>query len=121
MAADFVKALQRREEIAITVVGRRSGRKITLPVWFVVQGRNLWLLPVRGSQNQWFRNLRANPALTVRAGRARAAFRVRPTRDRRIVRAVVRRFRDKYAPGEISRYYSRFDAAVQVPLRARTA
>jgi len=112
----FIRALRDRDEITISVIGRRSGRKITLPVWFVLGRTNLWLLPVRGSRNHWFRNLRANPALVVRAGRVRRAFRARPTRDRRLVRAVVRRFREKYTPAEIRRFYSRFDAAVRVPL-----
>ena len=66
---DFTKALRDREEITITVKGRRSGRDIKLPVWFTLDGKTLWLLPVHGSRTQWFRNVLVDPTITVRAGR----------------------------------------------------
>ena len=59
--ADFTKALRDREEITITVKGRRSGRDIKLPVWFTQEGTTLWLLPVHGSRTQWFRNVLVDP------------------------------------------------------------
>jgi hypothetical protein len=41
--------LSRYREITITVIGRKSGRKVSIPVWFVEQDDKLYLLPVRGS------------------------------------------------------------------------
>ncbi|MBI4280051.1 MAG: nitroreductase family deazaflavin-dependent oxidoreductase [Armatimonadetes bacterium] len=114
----FSKALKEMDEISITVKGRRSGRKITLPVWFVLEGHTLWLLPVGGSRTQWFRNLLADPTITVRAGRQRHTLTARPTRGPKTVGAVVRKFRARYTPGEIRRYYTVFDAAVKIPLAA---
>ena len=36
-------------QIKISVVGRKSGKTISIPVWFVLEGEKLFLLPVRGS------------------------------------------------------------------------
>ncbi len=44
-------------EINITVTGRKSGRAITIPVWFVLEGENLYLLPVLGADTQWYKNV----------------------------------------------------------------
>src|SRR5258707_12358083 len=44
---DFRTALQGSNEIEITVTGRRSGRSLSYPVWFVLEGDKLYLLPVR--------------------------------------------------------------------------
>ncbi len=112
----FSQLLRRRKEISITVKGRRSGRAITLPVWFVLEGATLWLLPVRGSHTQWFRNLLVDPTITIRAGRQRRTGTAHPITDRGAVQQVTRKFRAKYTPTEIARYYSGLNAAVQVPL-----
>lgn len=116
----FARALRGRDEITITVRGRRTGRTITLPVWFVLDRTTLWLLPVRGSRSQWFKNVVAEPTITVRAGRQRQALPARPVRDTRVVKAVVRKFEAKYTPAEVARYYDVFDAAVRVSLGAGT-
>lgn len=110
---DFRKALQDREEISITVKGRRTGKAITLPVWFALDGEILLLLPVHGSQSQWFRNVQAAPTLTIRAGRRHVTATARPVTDATSVQAVVQKFQGKYTPKEIARYTG-FDAAVQM-------
>jgi hypothetical protein len=40
--------LARYRQIKISVVGRKSGRAISIPVWFVLEGDRLYLLPVCG-------------------------------------------------------------------------
>ena len=73
MAEDaLTQALKKRRQISITVIGRRTGRSITIPVWFVFEENTLWLLPVSGSRTQWYRNLKKNRAITIQA-RQRAA------------------------------------------------
>ncbi len=112
----FADALQRRRQISITVTGRRTGRAITVPVWFVRERNALWLLPVYGSQTQWYRNLQANRGITIRAGRERGDFRARLLREAEAVGRVVQGFRDKYSPEQIKRWYKGLDVAVQVAL-----
>ena len=45
--------LSRYRQIKLSVVGRKSGKTITNPVWFVAEGDTLYLLPVHGSDTQW--------------------------------------------------------------------
>ncbi len=44
--------LSRFREIKLSVTGRNSGRTISVPVWFVLEGEKLYLLPVQGSDTQ---------------------------------------------------------------------
>ena len=50
-------SLSRSREITITVTGRKSGRTISIPVWFVWNNSKLYLLPVEGSDTQWYKNV----------------------------------------------------------------
>jgi hypothetical protein len=42
--------LARYRQIKISVIGRKSGQTISIPVWFVLEGEKLYLLPVSGSE-----------------------------------------------------------------------
>lgn len=44
--------LSRYRQIKLSVFGRKSGRTISVPVWFVLEGEKFYLLPVRGSDTQ---------------------------------------------------------------------
>jgi hypothetical protein len=63
--------LARFRQINITVTGRKSGRAISNPVWFVLDEDRLYLLPVQGSDTQWYTCSR-----TPRFGSMHAAHRV---------------------------------------------
>lgn len=112
----LLPALRRRKEISITVRGRRTGRKITLPVWFVLENGTMWLLPVRGSRSPWFRNVAADPTVIIQAGSHRGTVQGQPVTGRGRVRPVVELFRKKYGRSDVAAYYARFDAAVRVAL-----
>jgi hypothetical protein len=64
-ATDFKKRLARYRRIKITVIGRKSGRTISIPVWFVLEGEKLYLLPVQGSETQWYKNVIQNPSIRI--------------------------------------------------------
>jgi deazaflavin-dependent oxidoreductase (nitroreductase family) len=113
---DFVKALKRPRQISITVTGRRTGRAITMPVWFVSEDRDLWLLPVHGSKTQWYRNLIKDRAIAVQAGSERQDLRAKLVKSAEVVRSVIRQFREKYTSEEVKCWYSGLDVAVQIPL-----
>ncbi len=106
--------LARSSEIKITVTGRKSGRPISIPVWFVLDDDTLYLLPVRGSDTQWYQNVHKHPAIRIDDGGVQE-FRVVPITDPAEVSAVVEKFRGKYA-GDVKKYYSPFDVAVRVEL-----
>src|SRR5437762_1061071 len=102
---EFSRALKHRRQISISVIGRRRGRAITLPVWFVLAEDALWLLPVYGSQTQWYRNLSMNPAITIKAAAERLTLQSRTLKGAQAVRRVIRWFREKYTPEIIARLY----------------
>ena len=121
MAADaLTQALKKRRQISVTVIGRRTGRSITIPVWFVFEENTLWLLPVYGSRTQWFRNLEKNRAITIQAGSERRDLRARLLKNAPVVRKVIRQFRDRYTAEQIKRWYTGLDVAVQIPLPVGT-
>ena len=109
---DLKERLETYRQITLTVVGRKTGRKISQPVWFVWQDEKLYLLPVRGSDTQWYRNVLKNPALEVDARGAAAKFRAVPIKKTDAVKSVIEKFREKYGAADVKKYYSKFDVAV---------
>jgi len=112
----FGKALGTVDELTITVTGRRSGRKISLPVWFVLDGPTLHLLPVTGSDSQWYQNVRHTPAIRLAAKRSSITAKARPITSAPQVRKIVVRFRAKYGAADVKKYYTKFDVGVAVRL-----
>jgi hypothetical protein len=58
---DLQHRLARYRQVKIGVIGRESGHTIFIPVWFVLEGKNLYLLPVQGSETQWYKNVLQEP------------------------------------------------------------
>ncbi len=108
--------LSRYREIKLSVTGRKSGQTISIPVWFVLDGDKLYLLPVQGSDTQWYKNLLQNPSIRIDARGVEAGFRAAPVVDANGVKSVVEKFRDKYGVKDVTKYYSKFDVAVVVAL-----
>jgi deazaflavin-dependent oxidoreductase (nitroreductase family) len=104
--------LGRSREINITVIGRKSGRNISNPVWFVLDEDKLYLLPVQGSDTQWYKNVLKNPSIQIEAGGTEAEVQVVPVTDAPRVASVVEKFRGKYGTSDVRKYYSKFDVAV---------
>jgi len=104
--------LSRYREITISVTGRKSGRTISIPVWFVWEDDKLHLLPVYGSDTQWYKNALKNPRIRIDVRGAGADFQAVPITDATGVSSVVEKFRAKYGAGDVKKYYSKFDVAV---------
>jgi deazaflavin-dependent oxidoreductase (nitroreductase family) len=111
-APDVLKErLSRDREINITVTGRKSGRSISMPVWFVLEGEKLYLLPVQGSDTQWYKNVLNNPMIRIDARGTKAEVNVALITDAAQVSSVVEKFRAKYGANDVKKYYSNFDVA----------
>src|SRR5262249_46205768 len=104
--------LEKYRQITLTVVGRKSGHEISNPVWFVFENGKLYLLPVQGSNTQWYRNVLKNPTIEIDARGAGGNFRAAPITKPESVKSVVEKFRKKYGAGDVKKYYSKFDVAV---------
>ena|SRR5664279_5503080 len=113
---DLKERLSRYREINITVTGRKSGRSISVTIWFVFEEPTLYLLPVYGSDTQWYKNVLQNPSIRIDARGAEAELKAVPITDAKQVSAVVEKFREKYGAGDVKKYYSKFDVAVLVPV-----
>ena len=104
--------LARFREINISVTGRKSGRTISNPVWFVLEDDKLYLLPVQGSDTQWYKNVLKDPSIRVDARGAEVEVQVVLVTDPQQVSSVVEKFREKYGARDVKKYYSKFDVAV---------
>ncbi len=114
--ADFKKALTATRELEVTVTGRKSNRPISLPVWFVHEGDVLYLLPVKGSDSSWYKNILRTPRIILSAKGAQISVNAQPITDPQKVREVVEKFRANYGAVDVRRYYTKFDVGVEVRL-----
>lgn len=108
--------LARYRQIKLSVIGRKSGREISVPVWFVLEGETLYLLPVRGSDTQWYKNVLKTPQILIDARGAEAKLRAKKIAESKAVKSVIEKFREKYGMADVKKYYSKFDAAVVVQI-----
>jgi hypothetical protein len=106
--------LSRYRQIKISVTGRKSGRTISIPVWFVLESNRLYLLPVQGSDTQWYRNVLQNPEIWIEARGIQSVFQATPVSDSKTLSSVVEQFREKYGVENVEKYYSKFDVAIIV-------
>ena len=120
--SEFLKALTSTEAIDLTVKDQKTGRSSSRPVWFVLESGKLYLLPVTGSDSEWYKNILVNAEVQISA---RSPLRVLGMKGRKLtantkpiqaseVADVVQKFKSKYGAAEISKTYSKLDAAVQV-------
>jgi deazaflavin-dependent oxidoreductase (nitroreductase family) len=110
--SELKERLTRYRQIKLSVIGRKSGKTISIPVWFALEGDKLFLLPVEGSDTQWYKNVLKNPSIRIDARGEEAEFRAIPINDAKTVKSVIEKFREKYGASDVKKYYSKFDAAV---------
>jgi hypothetical protein len=109
-------ALQNTSEVELTVTGRKSGRESSRPVWFVEEGEKLFLLPVSGSDSNWYKNVLTTPTIGLGADGAELRTEAKPIGDPGAVGGVVERFGAKYGADRVAEYYPKQDAALEVSL-----
>ena len=64
----------------VTTTGKKSGQPRTVPLCFMADGDNVVLVASQGgtaTNPQWYRNLQADPSVTVSVGRTTRAMRAR--------------------------------------------
>jgi hypothetical protein len=110
------KALDSSVELEITVTGRKSGREFSYPVWFVREGETIFLMPVRGSKNQWYKNLLKSKRIKIASGKVSLELAAKAIEDPKRVASIADKFRKKHGAADVKRYYGRFDAAVELNL-----
>src|SRR5438132_8776050 len=66
----FMRALDASSEVQLAVTGRTSGREISIPVWFVRDGDTPYLVPVNGSDSDWYNDVLKRPTIRLSEGDA---------------------------------------------------
>ena len=98
------------------MIGRKSGKTISIPVWFVLEGEKVYLLPVHGSETQWYKNVLKNPSIRIDARGVASTLQATSVTDAKPVKSVVEKFREKYGASDVKKYYSKFDVAVIIEM-----
>jgi hypothetical protein len=79
--SELKSRLTRYRQIKLSVICRKSGQTISVPAWFVLEGERLYLLPMRGSDTQWYKNVLQNPTIRIDARGVESEFRAVPVTD----------------------------------------
>jgi len=112
----FVSALDASNEVDLTVTGRKSGREISVPVWFVREGETLYLVPIHGSDSDWYKNLVKRSTVSVSLGAADLSAQATAVTEPAKVEQILDMFRAKYGADDVAAYYPKHEAAAEIPL-----
>jgi deazaflavin-dependent oxidoreductase (nitroreductase family) len=112
----FLERLEHSKEVKITVTGRRTKKKFSTPVWFVLDGEKVVLVPMKGSDNEWFKDLVKEPRIDVAVDDISIPFKATLVRDSARVEKVLDGFRAKYKSMWSESYYTKRDAYVEIPV-----
>jgi deazaflavin-dependent oxidoreductase (nitroreductase family) len=115
--SELKNMLNRTNEIELIVTGRKSGREISRPVWFVYEANILYLLPVQGSDTEWYKNVQKNPNMKISVDGQEITGKARPITDANKVKEVTEKFRSKYGDSDVKKYYTKFDVGVEFALQ----
>jgi deazaflavin-dependent oxidoreductase (nitroreductase family) len=114
--ADFTEALKSTREVELTAVGRKTGQETSRPVWFDQEGDTLYLVPVTGTDSQWYKNVLRHPMVRLAAGGAEYTAQATPITDPARAAEVVQLFRARYGADDVARFYPNPNVAVEVSL-----
>ena len=76
----------------------------------------LYLLPVLGSDTNWYKNILIDPILKISVNGIEISERGKQITNTSMVDDIVEKFKSKYGEGEVKKYYTNFDVAVEVTL-----
>ena len=113
---DCRSGIQNDNTIQITVTGRSSGRSHSYPIWFTLDGDILYLIPVRGSDTEWYKNLRKHSPVQLSARGKTFKTTARFLTEQAQLDKVLETFRDKYGRN-VRSYYPKYDVAVEITLK----
>ena len=113
---EILAALRRDKEVELTVTGRRSRKPLPRPVWFVLRAKELLLLPVTGTDSQWYKNILRDSEVKIRSDQQTFKGKLLVITEKRRVDEVIELFKGKYGPSDIKKYYPNPNVAVALPL-----
>jgi deazaflavin-dependent oxidoreductase (nitroreductase family) len=112
----MLTGLKKNKEIELTVTGRKSGKPLPRPVWFVLRETELLLLPVTGTDSQWYKNILRDPQVKISSSRQTYNGKLRVITEKRRVDEVIELFKGKYGSSDIKKYYPNPNVAASLLL-----
>lgn len=103
-------------EIHLAVIGRKSGKSLSRPVWFAIRGKEMLLMPVRGNDTQWYKNVLRDPRVTITSGQHTLKGKLQIITQKSQVADVISLFEKKYGESDIKKYYPKRNVAASLPL-----
>ena len=97
--------LDRAKELSLTVRGRKSGHDISRPVWFVHEDNTLYLLPVQGSDTNWYRNVLEDPTMKISVDGQELSGKAKIITDANKPKEIVDKFKLKCGNSDLKKYY----------------
>jgi hypothetical protein len=82
----------------------------------VHETNTLYLLPVQGFDTNWYKNMVVDPTLKISVNGVEISERGKQIMEKNSVNDIVKKFKFKYGEGEVKKYYTNFDVAVEVTL-----
>jgi hypothetical protein len=113
---DFLNNLKRSSEVNITVRGRTTKRRFSSPVWFVLEGGKVTLVPIKGSESNWFKNQTKDPRIELGLNEISYSSNATLVRDSTQTKKALDKFKAKYKSEWSESYYTKRDAYVEVLL-----
>jgi hypothetical protein len=108
--SDLHQRLNRASEITLSVKGRKSGKDIPRPVWFVHEGNTLYLLPVQGSDTNWYKNFQEDKTLKISVSGEEIPTKGKPISDSNRVDDIL----NKFGPNMASTIYQKYFLTTKV-------
>jgi len=103
----MLKAYERQSIVNLTTVGRKSGRKFTVKIWFVLaDDRSIYVQHVTAPAN-WCRNLTKNPTVELDFGSGAIVGTATVIDDPQRARDVLAQFRRKYFLARVLQFLGR--------------
>ena len=78
------------------------------------EGDIVYLLPVQGSDTNWYKNLLVDPALKISVNSVERPAEGKVITDSNRVDDIVAKFKSKYGQRDVKKYYTKFDVAVEL-------
>ena len=117
---NFLSKLKRSGEVLIIVTGRKTKKKFSTPVWFLLEGEDkkekVLLVPIKGYVCNWFKNLVEDARIRLGVADSTIESEATLVRDRNQVKQLIDKLKAKYESEWSESYYTKRDAYVEVPV-----
>ena len=104
------------DEVEITYLWSKNGKRRTIPVWFTVHESKLELLPMHGLRTKWFVDVQKSRRLELAVKDWKKEACPVIIRDIKTIEGIKHRFAAKYGEGDVKRYYPAQDVALEVAI-----